>query len=105
MIEIVRVLDELDERSELASSRGSRTSTSYRGEDGAWHRSCLASFVSHVSDGDIDGDCKMGPAQMDSLLDKMCMDVSRFKTGAENAGARSRKCGELDAAVKGPAAG
>ena len=104
MTDILRVLDIFDERSELASPRGSRTCASYQGSDGAWHRSRLVSFVSHANNGEIDGDCRMGPGQMDTMLTKMGMDVSPFKIGAEHASSRSRKRRELDAAVKGPLA-
>ena len=61
MTEVVNVLEALDAREADASSRGSRTGPSHQGQDGAWFRSRLSSFVSHVEDGQPDGDCRIGP--------------------------------------------
>ena len=95
-------LHAFDMLAEGASSRGSRTGASYRSEDGSQHRSRIAAFCASVDDGDKDGDCRLGPGQVDQLLENMGIEVSPFKLGPEHAHERLVKRRALDVIVKAP---
>ena len=101
---IVACVQANDDESMRSSSRGSRTGSSYMGVDNSWHRSRLTAFVSEVRDGSPDGDCHVGPQDMDTIVANLGIDASPFKVGTEYAAENARKRRGMDASVKNPLA-